>query len=276
MQQTDCVVRAKCLTDVSYDVKLNLPRGEWYSGHITVNFMVKEAPTHDIFLDYRGIMIDNYCVNSETVPSQNSFRNHHVMIPSAMLRIGEQNTMTIEFLNKYRKDGVGLHSFVDKVDGQQYLYTQFEADFCHYVFPCFDQPDLKATWKFSCKTEADWTVISNEGESEPPTEEAKSALDEALCRTAENFKDKAETTPTDAKPVFFDLSYKISTYIYAIVAGPFGYHERVKEGFPNMRIYARKTIVQDVNHEEMFNVTESGMEFYKDFFGEPYPFRKYD
>lgn len=155
------------------------------------------------------------------------------------------------------------------------MYTQFEADFCHYVFPCFDQPDLKATWQFSCKTEADWTVISNEAEGEVQPE-ARSALDEALGRTAETFKSKAETTPADAKQVFFDLSYKISTYIYAIVAGPFGYHERVKEGFPKMRIYARQTLVQVVNHEEMFNVTESGMEFYKDFFGEPYPFRKYD
>ena len=64
--------------------------------------------------------------------------------------------------NKYRKDGVGLHSFVDKADGLQYLYTQFEADYCHFVFPCFDQPDIKATWKFSAATNEDWTVITNE------------------------------------------------------------------------------------------------------------------
>ena len=43
-----------------------------------------------------------------------------------------------------------------------------------------------------------------------------------------------------------------------------------------MRIYARQSLVADVNHEEMFNVTEAGMSFYKDFFGQPYPFRKYD
>lgn len=64
--------------------------------------------------------------------------------------------------NKYRKDGVGLHSFTDKVDGQQYLYTQFEADFCHYVFPCFDQPDLKAYWTLTAVAEEEWTIFSNE------------------------------------------------------------------------------------------------------------------
>ena len=60
------------------------------------------------------------------------------------------------------------------------------------------------------------------------------------------------------------------------MAGPFAYHERQTEGFPLMRIYARQTLLNDVNHKEMFNVTEAGMEFYKDFFGKPYPFRKYD
>lgn len=43
-----------------------------------------------------------------------------------------------------------------------------------------------------------------------------------------------------------------------------------------MRIYARQSLVSDVNHEHMFDVTEDGMTFYKDFFGKPYPFRKYD
>ena len=80
-------MRAKCLTDVSYDVKLNLPRGDWYSGTITVSFIVKEAPSHDIFLDFRGIMIDNFLVNQEKAAGLNLFRNHHVMIPTAQLRV---------------------------------------------------------------------------------------------------------------------------------------------------------------------------------------------
>lgn len=43
-----------------------------------------------------------------------------------------------------------------------------------------------------------------------------------------------------------------------------------------MRIYARASLVSDVNHVEMFKVTEAGMVFYRDFFGKAYPFRKYD
>jgi aminopeptidase N len=44
----------------------------------------------------------------------------------------------MDFLNKYRNDGKGLHSYTDKVDKLQYLYTQFESSDCHLVFPSFD------------------------------------------------------------------------------------------------------------------------------------------
>jgi aminopeptidase N len=38
---------------------------------------------------------------------------------------------------------------------------------------------------------------------------------------------------------FFQQSPRISTYLYAIIAGNFVYSERIKEGFPPMRVYAR-------------------------------------
>ena len=108
-----------------------------------------------------------------------------MVIPTELLRVGETNTAKVYFLNKYRKDGVGLHSFTDKVDSQQYIYTQFEADFCHYVFPCFDQPDLKATWRFTCMTEGDWTVIANEA----VIEEESKAVEEECSRAAAMFQE---------------------------------------------------------------------------------------
>jgi len=43
--------------------------------------------------------------------------------------------------------------------------------------------------------------------------------------------------------------------LFAIVAGPFDFYERNTPGMPPMRIYARKTLMESVNNEEMFNVT---------------------
>ena len=75
---------------------------------------------------------------------------------------------------------------------------------------------------------------------------------------------------------WFKESPKISTYLYAIVAGPFDYFENIKEGLPPMRIYARKSLKDDINHKDMFNITQIGIKHYTQLFGCEYPFGKYD
>jgi len=49
--------REKHISDVAYHVDLSLPKGEWYTGKITVTFMLKQKPSQDLFLDYRGVKI---------------------------------------------------------------------------------------------------------------------------------------------------------------------------------------------------------------------------
>jgi hypothetical protein len=50
----------------------------------------------------------------------------------------EKNEIEINFMNAYRSDGDGLHSFIDDVDQEQYLYTYLFPDKCNYVMPVFD------------------------------------------------------------------------------------------------------------------------------------------
>ena len=83
-------------------------------------------------------------------------------MPSQYLKVGEHNQLSVLILNKYSKDGCGLHSFIDGKDGEQYIYTQFEPDYCHMVFPCFEQPSIKATFTLRAQSPADWIVVSNE------------------------------------------------------------------------------------------------------------------
>lgn len=68
----------------------------------------------------------------------------------------------MQYRNQYNNDGSGCVSFID-VDEKQYIYTQFEPYAANRVFPCFDQPDLKAKMNLSILTPQDWKrVISNE------------------------------------------------------------------------------------------------------------------
>lgn len=83
---------------------------------------------------------------------------------------------------------------------------------------------------------------------------------------------KLENTYT----VKFTETPKISTYLYAILAGNYKSYEKNNPGFPPMRICARASLMKDVNHEEMFKVTQAGMTYYKEMFGKEHPFQKYD
>jgi aminopeptidase N len=133
----------------------------------------------------------------------------------------------------------------------------------------FDQPDLKATWQLNTVVDDDWAVISNEHE----TQEGIETVQESVQRANEIFEG---CMPNKPKVIAFPKSARVSTYLYAIVAGPYGFYQREVEDLPPMRIYARLSLLESVNHKLMFDVTIGGMKFYKEFFGVAYPFNKYD
>ena len=176
MDRERCEMRSKFISDVNYDLKLNLPRGTYFSGYIEITFTVLRnnlmTQIEYIPVDFRGIRIASLEVNGAALrASSTTFEDHQVRLPVHLLRPGCTNSVKMYFLNAYRTDGVGLVSFIDKSDSQQYIKTQFETDFCHMIFPCFDQPDLMARLQLSCQTEADWTVIANGTENENASEE---------------------------------------------------------------------------------------------------------
>ena len=84
----------------------------------------------DTFLDFHGTEIKNLIINGK--PSDHVLAKSRVALSN--LKKG-RNLVTMSILNKYRDDGYGLHSFIDQVDKQQYLYTQFEPAYSHFVFP---------------------------------------------------------------------------------------------------------------------------------------------
>ena len=188
--------------------------------------------------------------------------------------------MSLNFINEYRKDGHGFHSFLDQVDNQQYVYTKFEPAFCHYVLPTFDQPDLKASWKLVALAPNDWSVISNEIVSKSNNQGEHDQAKQILADVAKSFNaDKMLLEMQNPTVTRFEQSPKISTYLFAIVAGPFKHVEYIEQGLPPMRVYLRSSLMQTVDQtylREMMTVTKRGMFFYQDLFGKNYVFSKYD
>ena len=88
------------------------------------------------------------------------WNNHRIYIPLVNQKVGA-NKAVIEFETFFVSDCQGFQYFKDDADGSEYAYTELEPDYCHIVFPCFDQPDLKATHKTCIVAPADWEVITN-------------------------------------------------------------------------------------------------------------------
>jgi aminopeptidase N len=151
--------------------------------------------------------------------------------------------------------GEGLHRFVDPVDNETYLYTQFESADARRMYACFEQPDLKATFQLTVTAPDHWQVISNAPTPEPAAAGTKTA------------------TWT------FEPAPRMSTYITALVAGP--YHV-VRDEYvgPNgtypLGIFCRASLAQYLDSDDIFELTKQGFAFFEEQFGVPYAFTKYD
>lgn len=167
----------------------------------------------------------------------------------------DNNTLVVVGQSKYMNTGEGLHRFIDPVDNEVYLYSQFEIADARRVFACFDQPDQKATYQFTVTAPNHWKVQSNS-----PTPAAKEVRTGVV---------KYEFAPTP----------RISTYITAIVAGP--YHE-VKDQYEGkfgtypLGLFCRKSLAQYLDPDDLFTVTKQGFKYFEDAFDTAYPFGKYD
>ena len=142
----------------------------------------------------------------------------------------------------------------------------------------FDQPDIRAKWVFKAIHPKEWTVVSNVFENKKAHN--KEELTKRLSGIATNFGVagifKGIEAPTT---ITFNESPAIASYLFAIVAGPYGYAESNVEGMPPMRIYARQSLMADVAADtanEMFKVTQAGIKYYQNLFGKKYSFPKYD
>lgn len=247
LTQTDAEARAAAISNVSYDLALDLTKGApRYRGDATIRFdHTGDGPT---FLDHTGADIVALEVNGTPVASPD-WNGHRLTLAADLL--AAQNTVHIVYENEYDHTGDGFHQFVDPEDGEEYLYSNFEPYSSHKLFPGFDQPDIKATYAVSVTAPADWEVIANYPEA------SRETLDDGRVRHQ------------------FDETARFSTYLFALVCGP--YHAfRDQHGDVALGFFARKSLVPHVDEEELFEITKQGLDFYAEFFNYPYPFGKYD
>ncbi|GAA1014013.1 aminopeptidase N [Streptomyces sp. F-3] len=241
--------RAKLLTVDSYEIELDLSgaqEGGVYRSVTTVRFDVAEDNASS-FIDLVAPAVHEVTLNGDALDPAEVFRDSRIALPG--LPRG-RNVLRVVADCAYTNTGEGLHRFVDPVDDQVYLYTQFEVPDARRVFASFEQPDLKATFQFTVKAPEGWTVVSNS-----PTPE-----------------------PRDNVWVF-EPTPRISTYVTALIAGPYhsvhSVYERDGQSIP-LGIYCRPSLAEFLDADAIFEVTRQGFDWFQEKFDHPYPFKKYD
>ncbi|HVW31973.1 MAG TPA: aminopeptidase N, partial [Acidimicrobiia bacterium] len=155
--RSEAAERAQLLSDLHYDVRLDLTGAETFRTETRLRGRAGEAGAAT-FLDLTAVRVESATLNG-TPLADGAFDPEAGRL--ALTGLAAENEIVVVAEHAYEHTGVGLHRFVDPVDGQVYLHTQFEPFDAHRVFPCFDQPDLKATFSFSVVAPAGWEVISN-------------------------------------------------------------------------------------------------------------------
>ena len=244
--------RKSILAVQSYDVDLDLTTGpETFTSTTTVRFTA--TPGASTFIDAITRTLHSVTLNGETLDV--AAVNDGVRIQLTGLAAENELVVTGDF--EYTNTGEGLHRFVDPVDDEVYLYSQFEVPDSRRVFAVFEQPDLKATFQFTVTAPAEWHVVSN-APSPPP-----SPMSDGLKATW-------RFAPT---PI-------LSSYVTAIVAGPYAVVRSELTSSDGrvipLGIFSRKSLSQYLDADYIFEKTRQGFEFYEKHFAYPYPFEKYD
>ncbi|WP_405561063.1 aminopeptidase N [Streptomyces sp. NBC_01180] len=241
--------RASLLTVDSYGIDLDLSgaqEGGTYRSVTTVRFRSAEAGA-ETFIDLIAPTVHEAVLNGTPQDVAAVFKDSRIALSG--LLAGE-NELRVVADCAYTNTGEGLHRFVDPVDDQAYLYTQFEVADARRVFPNFEQPDLKATFQFTVKAPEGWTVISNS-----PTPEPRDHVWE------------------------FEATPRISTYITALVVGPYhsvhSSYEKDGVSVP-LGIYCRPSLAEFLDSDAIFDVTRQGFDWFQEKFDYAYPFAKYD
>ncbi|HEY8619004.1 MAG TPA: aminopeptidase N [Dermatophilaceae bacterium] len=260
--------RAALLSVAAYDVALDLTAGPTsFRTRSTVEFTSSEDGA-STFIDLIAASVEQIILNGESLDPATQFDGVRVQLPTLKAGVNE---LTIDATGAYMNTGEGLHRFVDPVDDEVYLYTQFEVADCRRMFAVFDQPDLKATFTFTVTAPAHWQVVSNEPTPEPmpvPMAEPESA--------ARVGGDAAAMPSAIWK---FAPTPSMSCYITALIAGPYDVvrdEVQTRKGAVPLGILCRKSLTAHLDADNIFDCTKRGFTFYENEFDCAYPFTKYD
>ena len=236
------------LRDVRVELDLTGAPETARTGFASTTTLTFDATAPSTWVDFIGEAVTRVVVNDE---------EREVRWDGARIELdglAETNTVRIEAVAAYSRSGEGMHRFHDPVDGETYLYTQYEPADSRRVMACFEQPDMKAAYTFEVSAPAGWHVLSNQSPAKV-------------------------TEGIGVQCVEFAPTLPMSSYITSVAAGPYarldGEWTRDEQRIA-LGVLCRASLAQHLEGDEILEVTRQGLDFFTDAFAYPYPWGKYD
>ena len=244
--------RADLIEVGHYRVELDLTTGDTTFPSITEVSFTCTRPGASVFIDLIAPAVREVVLNGKGLPIDEVVSEGRIALPE----LAASNTLRVVADAEYMHTGEGLHRFVDPVDDEVYLYSQFEVADARRVFTCFDQPDLKAQHTFIVTAPSGWQVVSVSPTPEPEE------LGNGTARWT------------------FSPTPRVSTYVTALIAGPYDVVRdelAVRDGrtIP-LGVFCRKSLREYLDAASIIDITRSGFAWFERTFGCDYPFSKYD
>lgn len=240
VSQELAALRKQEIKELKYKLYFAIPEQKSVpvDGKITIEFNL-DMP-QEVILDFReeSEKIKSVSVNGQT--SHYDFRNEHIILPKNNIIKGK-NDITIQFI-------AGNQS-LNRND--EFLYTLLVPDRARTLFPCFEQPNLKATFTLQLDVPTEWKAVSN------------------TYITKEEIKSTGKT-------VTFAPTEPLSTYLFSFVAGKLEQKEYT-EGDRKISAYYRETDPDKVAQlDTIFKQVAASLNWLEEYTDVPYPFAKYD
>ncbi|UQU68695.1 aminopeptidase N [Couchioplanes caeruleus] len=242
LTRAEATERAAAITVTDYAVDLDITApGDTFRSRTVLTFSAE--PGGSTFVEWEPASLISATLNGTRLE------------PSALA--GERLTLTglaatnelvAEAEMRYSNTGEGLHRFVDPADDRVYLYAHMFLDGARRIFPCFDQPDLKAPFTLAVTAPEGWLVAAN---------------GERMGAAGGGRWEFAQTKP-------------LATYFVSLIAGPYHAVTDEHDGIP-LALYCRQALAEhlDEQADELFTVTKQCLDRYHELFDVRYPFGHY-
>ena len=243
--------RASVVQTESYHVELDLTTSDTtFRSTTTVHFAATAGSS--TFIDAITAKVHKVTLNGEELDPAVVSDGVRIQLPN----LKAQNTLVVDADAFFMNTGEGLHRFVDPVDNEVYLYSQFEVPDSRRMYAAFEQPDLKATFQFTVTAPDHWKLVSNSPTPEP----------HALAGNKAKW--------------IFEPTPRISSYITALIAGPYDeFRDELVSSSGRvipLGVFCRKSLTEFMDADYVFAKTKEGFTFFENAFDVAYPFEKYD